>query len=46
MKAYDGGINIVSKGKLHWILDMASKLGKSKQEIKVAVCVNLKGSLT
>ena len=41
VKAYDGGMNSVSKGKLHLIQDVASKLEKSEQEIKVAVCVNL-----
>ena len=41
VKAYDGGMNSVSKGKFHLIQDVASKLEKSEQEIKVAVCVNL-----
>ena len=41
MKAYDGGMNSVSKGKFHLIQGVASKLEKSEQEIKVAVCVNL-----
>ena len=37
VKAYDGEMNSVSKGKLHLIQDVASKLEKSEQEINLNV---------
>ena len=41
VKAYDDGMNSVSKGKLPLIQDVAAKLEKSEQEITIAICDNV-----